>query len=178
VYVDADWFVGGTPTARLAVLGNGAEEARERAAGRALLRVAARAARKMQQEAAGAVEITGEGLVAGAVRETVGAGDRPDGRITAALDATGDPEVIAGILERLDDLGLLVLAGEPAGADMALDLYPDVHVRGLRLVGLSAAAAVASDEPVPVAGAALLNRWAAAARDRSGATAARWYRLA
>ena len=60
-------------------------------------------------------------------------------RPAAVIDTTGDPEVIADATLRVADLGLLVLAGEAAGRQLDLDLYPDVHVRGLVLAGVEPA---------------------------------------
>ena len=84
----------------------------------------------------GSVEVLGSGAVARLVRELVADTARSDAdRPAAIVDCSGDPEAIAAAAERVDDLGTLVLAGPPPGDPLTLDLYPDVHVRGLRLVG-------------------------------------------
>ena len=55
----------------------------------------------------------------------------------AIVDTTGDPAGIAGGLARVDDLGTVVLAGPVPEGPVALDLYADVHVRGLTVVGVA-----------------------------------------
>lgn len=90
----------------------------------------------------GLVEVTGDGELATEVRGALAAvtdsqprnAGRPAGAPACIVDTTGQPEVIEAALTRLADLGLLVLAGPVS--ELALDLYPDVHVRGLRLVGI------------------------------------------
>jgi len=39
-------------------------------------------------------------------------------------------------MQRVDDLGTVVLAGPPVDADGTVDLYADVHVRGLTVIGV------------------------------------------
>jgi hypothetical protein len=60
------------------------------------------------------------------------AGDVRPGTI---VDLTGDPENVAAATRRLRDLGTLLLAASSGGRSLDLDLYPDVHLRGLRVVG-------------------------------------------
>ena len=80
------------------------------------------------------VEVLGEGAAAAQLREALG---RPgDGRPAVVVDTTGDPARIADALERLDDLGTLVLAGPTPSGPVPLDLYSDLHVRGLTVVGV------------------------------------------
>ena len=43
---------------------------------------------------------------------------------------------IESALERVDDLGTIVLAGPLPDATVRLNLYADVHVRGLTLLGI------------------------------------------
>jgi hypothetical protein len=86
----------------------------------------------------GPVEVTGTGAVARLVRQRLGErSSSGDSRPAAVVDCTGDRESILSAIERLDDLGTLVLVGPPLGDPVAIDLYPDVHVRGLRLVGVA-----------------------------------------
>ncbi|HEV2787171.1 MAG TPA: hypothetical protein VGV67_12315 [Solirubrobacteraceae bacterium] len=86
----------------------------------------------------GRVEVTGDGELAAALRSRLGsrAARGPDAP-QAAIDTTGDVATIADTLARLADLGTLVLAGPPPAAPVALDLYADVHVRGLTIVGVA-----------------------------------------
>jgi hypothetical protein len=105
----------------------------------------------------GKVEVTGNGLIAHYVRTLLGdngrvAGDEPP---KAIVDTTGGPAVIADATRRLADLGTLVLVGESVGRNVALNLYQDVHVRGLTLVGVAPPlqqatfqAAIESDDPL------------------------------
>jgi D-arabinose 1-dehydrogenase-like Zn-dependent alcohol dehydrogenase len=88
--------------------------------------------------AEGSVEVTGEDELAAELRSRLR--ERINGvrdRVGAAVDTTGDPALIAGLLTRLADLGTLVLAGPPAPEPPALDLYADLHVRGLTVVGIA-----------------------------------------
>jgi hypothetical protein len=97
----------------------------------------------------GALDVLGEGAVAAALRaERAGpaAGEPP----AVVVDLTGDPERIRDATRRLADLGTLVLGRDPA-APCDLDLYPDVHVRGLRLVGAPPAVGVRADGNGPSA---------------------------
>jgi hypothetical protein len=99
------------------------------------------------REAAGAVdgrgpiEVIGKGVVAAMVRRLAPAasadGSSDGGSPAAIVDTTGDPATLAAAARRLADLGTLVLAGEPLGRRLSVDLYPDVHRRGLRLVGVA-----------------------------------------
>lgn len=90
----------------------------------------------------GEVEVVGRGAVASALRSLLaGRVDRSSAPV-AVIDLTGDPQELISATRRLADLGTLVLAGDSRGCPVALDLYPDLHLRGLRLVGVS------DDEPV------------------------------
>lgn len=108
------------------------------------------------------VEIVGDGELAGALRDAVGTTARPGagevratwrralpGRLRGATGAerplaiaetTGEAGALAGAAARLADGGLLVLAGDGGPDTIALDLYRDIHRRGLRVVGLAGAA--------------------------------------
>jgi len=80
------------------------------------------------------VEVLGTGALADELRKTLGrtAGGTP----AAVVDTTGDPERIADALRRLDELGVLVLAGPTPSGPLTMDLYSDLHVRGLTVVGV------------------------------------------
>lgn len=86
--------------------------------------------------------VRGRGFIAAGVRDALGLppGDSeppPDETFGTIVDATGDPDAIADATRRLTNLGGLVLVGESAEGAIALDLYPDVHVRGLHVSGVA-----------------------------------------
>jgi threonine dehydrogenase-like Zn-dependent dehydrogenase len=86
--------------------------------------------------------VHGRGIVSRLIREILSVqlvlpADQ-DSRPAAIVDATGDPARLVELTRRLADLGTLVLVGEPLGRSLDMQLYPDVHVRGLRLVGVPA----------------------------------------
>jgi len=89
------------------------------------------------------VEVTGDGIFARRVRSIVGSAPAGAGGATtserpaAVVDTTGDPEVILAATQRLADFGVLALVGEPLDRPLDLDLYADVHRRGLRVVGVA-----------------------------------------
>lgn len=134
LYADAEWMrPEGTPGATVTV---DAGPDADRIAGAMLLDLAARAAGEVR--GAGQVQVLGSGFVAGAIMALTGATAPAGGaRPTAVVDTTGDAARIREALERLDDLGTLVLAGELTPDTIEVDLYPDVHVRGLRIVGVA-----------------------------------------
>ena len=147
-YVDADWLPsGGGDVAALVVTsdrsllwGEEAEalapgEDAERRVASSFLRLARRASDAVPVAARAACETPGRGLAAEWVRRLLDGARAEDGAPTAIVETRGDAASIAASSLRLADLGTLVLAGESAGAALPLDLYPNVHVRGLRLVG-------------------------------------------
>jgi hypothetical protein len=91
----------------------------------------------------GSIEVTGSGLIARQVRAVLGDRAADDARSTcferpgAIIDTTGDPRVIVDATRRIADLGTIVLVGESLGRRVELNLYPDVHVRGVTLVGVA-----------------------------------------
>ena len=86
------------------------------------------------------VEVVGAGLVAELVRRGCAhRGDQP-GAPHAVIECSGREEAVLAATERLAGGGLLVLAGE-YNPPPDLDLYRDVHRRGLRLVGVPGPAA-------------------------------------
>jgi hypothetical protein len=82
------------------------------------------------------VEILGDGPLASALRLRMGAPGRPAQVPAAIVETTGHPASIALALSRVADLGTVVLAGAVSREPAALDLYADLHVRGLTLVGV------------------------------------------
>jgi hypothetical protein len=168
-YVDRDWIpVSSGPVPAITVAADAALAWCDRppvpaarridadaAAALALLAVAEDAAAVERRP--GTVEVTGNGLVATQVRALVGDDDRAAGvePPTAIVDMTGDPAVIADATHRLADLGTLVLVGESVGRKVTLNVYSDVHLRGLTLVGVAPPlqratfqAAIESDDPL------------------------------
>ena len=108
------------------------------AAALALLAVARDAAAAVAGLPLGSVKVTGSGLIAHLVRVLVGDGAaRSAERPRAVVDVTGDPAVIVDATRRIADLGTVVLVGEALGRTADINLYADVHVRGLTLVGVS-----------------------------------------
>jgi hypothetical protein len=83
------------------------------------------------------LEVVGEGAVAMLLRSASamsGNGNRP----AAVIDTTGRTPALLSTMERLRDLGTLVLAAPAPIEDPALDLYPHIHRRGLRLIAIGA----------------------------------------
>jgi hypothetical protein len=146
-YLDADWVrTGDAPLPALVADGNGSLRFGERslaldgrepntAAAAALEALAQDAAEKAVQ-AGGPVDVVGNGVVAARLRELLPARGGDD-RADICVDTTGDETVIGDATRRLADLGALVLVGEPGDEPVSFDLYPDVHVRGLRLIGVA-----------------------------------------
>jgi hypothetical protein len=110
----------------------------DRAAYLAFSTLARRAVDALPEPGPGVVGVTGTGIVAAEVRRLLGAAaaSGPEaGRPEAVIDTTGDPDAIADATRRLADGGVLVLAGESGGRRTDINLYPNVHVRGLWVVG-------------------------------------------
>ena len=172
-YVDRDWVRAEAGAEVPAVV---VEAGAEDAAAQTLLAVAQEAAVAVGD--ARPVEVSGKGAVArlAAALLAVEPGHAPE-RPAAVVEATGDPEAIAGATGRLADLGTLVLAGEALGRRVRLNLYPDVHSRGLRFVGVRPATAAREATADTDALAAL----PAAVEARPGVALdpeAAWYRVA
>ena len=109
-----------------------------------ILAVAHEAAAAVEDLPPNAIEVSGTGLIARRVRSLVGerAADpreRPatSQRPRAIVEATGDPAAILESTRRVADLGKIVLVGESLGRRVQMNLYPDVHLRGLTLIGVS-----------------------------------------
>ena len=151
-YVDRDWLpaVSGTvPSLTVSADGDAAwgDESRAKprgasdpdtAAARVLLSVAHHAATAVADLPPGSIEVIGSGLIAHVVRLLVGDGSgRSAERPRAVVDATGDPAVIVDATRRVADLGTVVLVGEALGRRTEMNVYEDVHMRGLTLVGVA-----------------------------------------
>jgi hypothetical protein len=90
--------------------------------------------------------VIGQGMLSELVRQLVRpvpAGVPPE----VIIDVTGDPALLTEATERLPPLGTLVLACETSEVGWDIDLYPDVHARGLVLVGVGPEAD--ADDPAP-----------------------------
>lgn len=104
----------------------------------AFLGMAREAGAAVAVRARGTVEVVGHGLIAAYIRSLVALRDAPAGeRPSAVVDTTGDPELIRAALERVCDLGTVVLAGEGAGRTLDVDMYSTVHKRGLIVAGVA-----------------------------------------
>jgi threonine dehydrogenase-like Zn-dependent dehydrogenase len=81
------------------------------------------------------VEVLGDGALAVAVRLALGSGDAPQ-HPRAVVETSGGAQAVVSALQRVADLGTVLLAAAPSPGSLPLNLYPDVHVRGLELIGL------------------------------------------
>jgi threonine dehydrogenase-like Zn-dependent dehydrogenase len=90
----------------------------------------------------GALEVSGDGPLAAALRSRLGCGSPNDADPPPAVlvETTGGAQAIRDALWRVADLGTVVLAGELEAGPVELDLYGDLHVRGLTIVGVAPAA--------------------------------------
>ena len=83
------------------------------------------------------VEVTGSGALAFAVRDeldvTPGSSDERPGTVVVT---SGEVAEIQDALVRVQDLGLVILVAAPTSDAPRLDLYTDLHVRGLTVVGV------------------------------------------
>lgn len=170
-YVDADWII--RSSAHCAALIADATGIRwcngptipmlegkdhaDAVAAAALEAVARAAAERVPEASLGAVDVLGTGLVAGEIRRLLrarGAAAPAGGkkRLRCCVDATGDPAVIQEALSGLDDLETMIVAGPLAGRTFTMDMYPDLHVRGLHLVGIGPPLSDGTT-PSPTAGA-------------------------
>jgi threonine dehydrogenase-like Zn-dependent dehydrogenase len=132
---------------------------------------------------AGPVEVHGSGALAALLGSQLVPGTASEARRPAAVvDLTGEPSVLQDALRRLDDLGTLVLvAGGPTRA-VDVDLYPDVHRRGLILRGSPGLTANEPTWSIPQelesAAAILVNELVEVEVGVAPARSAQWYRLA
>jgi hypothetical protein len=60
--------------------------------------------------------------------------DSRDERPERLTDTTGEVAEVERLLGEVRDLGVVILAGPPLSQDAAIDLYTDLHVRGLTLI--------------------------------------------
>jgi hypothetical protein len=120
----------------------------------------------------GRIEVLGHGAIAERIRDGAG---RPNGGapLDVVVDATGDPALLAEALGRLRDEGTLLLVGERAGRTASFDPYPDLHRRGLRLIGAPRPLTVLPASWTPAA----FEPPAAVRLGEPPAAEARWYRV-
>jgi D-arabinose 1-dehydrogenase-like Zn-dependent alcohol dehydrogenase len=85
------------------------------------------------------VEVIGEGGLAVAARDRLSGRASSSSAPAAMIETTGEPREIEAALRRVDDLGTLVLAGPAPRRPVPLDLYADLHVRGLTVIGVAGA---------------------------------------
>lgn len=147
-YIDAEWLPrdGTAPVPALLARdrslawwadGGGPRPLGDGDAASAIASLAARAAASVPGSAR-SVEVLGTGAVAALVAEILGsrAAAGGDPRPDAIVDTTGDPGRLVDATARLADLGTLVLAGEARDPLVDLDVYVDLHARGLRVHGV------------------------------------------
>jgi hypothetical protein len=145
-YVDTDWIQPGRPDGASGIV---LEDPDDSFAAAHLASVAHRAVETATRDSIpGSVAVTGAGIVAEHVRlllaeRGLSSPSASDERPAAVIDTTGSECVLLESLERLRDLGVLVLAAPVAPPALTANLYPDFHVRGLRIVGIRSAAAAA-----------------------------------
>lgn len=144
-FVDAEWALPASADRIPAVLVP-ADPDPDAAAVRAIggiAAAAAHAARSALLPGERQIEVWGRGAVALATATALGVepgdgGLRGTTRPVVVVETTGDPVLFEAATRALADLGTLVLVGEPAGRSLSLNLYSDVHSRGLRIVGIPA----------------------------------------
>jgi hypothetical protein len=182
-WIDADWRRGGG-TAAAIVLEDGhlrlpdgsalalRSEQPEDVAIAVLAALAGRAA-AAARSIGGPAAVNGRGLVARFTEILIGLEESHE-RPAVVVDTIGSAEAIAEATRSVADLGAVVLAG-PTEPFISLDLYPDVHLRGLTLVGVPLLEDGIAPPP-PEALAGLARRSLVAGDDAEGA-AALWYRL-
>jgi hypothetical protein len=99
-----------------------------------LASLAARAA-TLARSFGGPATVNGRGLLARFTRILLGLEDEEPDRPAVIVDTVGSAAAIGAAVHRLADMGALVLAA-PTEATVSLDLYPDVHLRGLTVAGV------------------------------------------
>jgi hypothetical protein len=184
-YIDAEW-VRPEATERIPAILVPADGDSDTAALHALASIAdaaARAAASWPVRAEGPTEVWGRGAVALAAGRALGVqardralrGERP----AAVVETTGDPDRINEATRVLADLGTLVLVGEALGRHLSLNLYADVHSRGLRIVGIPTARTLHDqrDGPAPHGVDVLLESLAKVQFGTPLPDSAAWFRL-
>jgi len=149
-YVDVDWIRGAGNAPCLYVrdgrlfaswldgdgvaVGNGSSV--EAAGG--VLQLMSRRAVSAVADVTGWVDVVGDGAVALLVRGALPAKQHAgSGPPAAVIDCSGERSAVEDAAQRVEELGTVVVAGAPGDESLTIDLYPGVHVRGLRLVAIS-----------------------------------------
>ena len=96
---------------------------------------------------AGPREVTGDGPLAQALRARLAAAPGAGAAPAVIVETTGNPGAIRAALARVADLGTVVLAGPVTPGPVALDVYGDLHARGLTLVAMAPGADAAPAAP-------------------------------
>ena len=134
-FFDREWVSPEPGTAVPGIVVEGAPAERVAEAARALAGIAGDA---VDAAGNGPVAVTGSGFIAEEARRRLAA----DCRLAAAgeewpaaiIETTGDPGAIVEATRQVRNLGRVVLAGEPLGRAYPLDVYADLHLRGLHLI--------------------------------------------
>ena len=134
-FFDREWVSPepGTAVPAIVLTGTAAERLAE-----AALALASIACDAVAAAGDGPVAVTGSGFIAQDARRRLAAG----GRLAAAgerspaavIETTGDPRAVVAATRQVRNLGRVVLAGEPLDRAYPLDVYADLHLRGLHLI--------------------------------------------
>lgn len=129
-YLDAAWIVGPSNTRWFTAVTD------EQAA--ALLLARARRIVRAIPDGACSVELTSpNGILAWILGRMLDL--RPSvTRPALIIDVTGSGRLLADAIDRLDDGGTLLATDHDPTSPMTVDPYPDLHSRGLHLIGVSA----------------------------------------
>jgi hypothetical protein len=84
----------------------------------------------------GPIEVTGSGALAAEIRAKLGADAAADDVPGTILETTGEIAEIERAFARVRDLGTVVLVVDLEEDAPPVDLYRDVHVRGLTVIGV------------------------------------------
>lgn len=134
-FFDREWVSPEPGTAVPAIVVEGTPAERRAEAARVLAGVAWDA---VAAGGDGPVTVTGSGFIAEEARRRLAAENRlaaaGEGSPAAIIETTGDPRAIAEATRQVRNLGRVVLAGETLGRAYPLDVYADLHLRGLHLI--------------------------------------------
>jgi hypothetical protein len=182
-FVDADWLpaaAGGVPA--LVVDGDGALRWGDRdleengdpgeAVATRLLALAEEIASVLETPGVGSVRVLGGGITAETVSRRLGVAiatvDQTPG---AVVELTGDGSQLTAATEDVADGGMVLLAGEYL-EPVDLNVYRDVHRRGLRVLGVTD---ISADRPAPARGIELPEPLAV--KTGQDLMPAAWYRV-